>query len=346
MTSETIDTDPRISASDRGGWTRERGFALVALVLYASLLALGWRMLSPLLPDQITLSLLGHGKTVSDVHARLLRDGGLILGILPFALWVEWMAVGWSRCSLRRMLTAPTASMRTDMTLMVLGSGHVLDLIGKVMVLGASLISGIAIRDWLKAETGFAIDPTGLPFVVQLVLFFYLASFFDYWTHRIDHTRWFWPIHRYHHSAEDFCVVTSARQHPAAFTGLFVINIPMALLGASAEVMIYVNVLVTTVGFLIHSQMLSDWGWVGRWVIQSPQHHRLHHKLDMTEKTGHFSITPIWDRLFGTWYDNARKYPEIGVAKPYRHGVWFVPDLLRDYADFWKGLFVRNTELA
>ena len=212
--TELVDTHLlRPDSADRGGWTRERGLALAGLVLYAALLAAGWRLFVPLIPDQVTLSLVGHSKTVGDVHARLLRDGGLILGILPFALWVEWMAVGWSQSSLRSMLTAPTPSMRSDMTLMVLGSGHVLDLVGKVLVLGASMISGMAIRDWLKAETGFAIDPGGLPFLVQIVLFFYLASFFDYWTHRIDHTRFFWPIHRYHHSAEDFCVVTSARQH-------------------------------------------------------------------------------------------------------------------------------------
>lgn len=347
MTTESIDTLPRSpSAADHGGWTRERGFALAALVVYATLLVAGWGMIAPLIPEQVTLSLLGYSKTVGDLHARLLRDGGLIFGILPFAFWVEWMAVGWSHCSLRRLLTAPTPSMRTDAALMILGSGHVLDIVGKVLVLGASMISGIAIRDWIKAETGFAVDPSGLPFLVQLVLFFYLGSFFDYWTHRIDHTRLFWPLHRYHHSATDFCVVTSARQHPAAFTGLFVVNIPMALLGASAEVMIYVNVLVTTVGFLIHSQITSDWGFVGRWLLQSPLHHRLHHKLDMTEKTGHFSITPLWDRLFGTWYDNAHKYPEIGVAKPYRHGVWFAPDMARDYIDFWKGLVVRNADPA
>ncbi|MEI7932056.1 MAG: sterol desaturase family protein [Alphaproteobacteria bacterium] len=332
--------------ADTGGWTRERGLALAILVAYVAVLAGAWFVLSPRIPNEITLSLFGKTKTIHDIPSRVLSDGGVLFAILPFALWVEAMSVGWANSSLRRMLTKPTASMRTDMALLVLGQGHVLDLVGKVMVLGASMISGGLVAGWLKSHTGFAVDPSRLPFLVQLVLFFYVYTFLDYWTHRIDHSRWFWPLHRYHHSAEDFCVVTTARQHPAAFVGIAVINIPLAVLGASPEVMIFVNMLVTTLGFVIHSQMNSDWGFVGRWIVQSPQHHRLHHKLDMTEKTGHFSIAPVWDRLFGTWYDNATKYPEIGVAKPYRHGAWVAPDLLRDYFEFWKGLVVPYRDPA
>ena len=33
----------------------------------------------------------------------------------------------------------------------------------------------------------------------------------------------------------------------------------------------------------------------------------------------------------------------IGVAQPYRHGFWIVPDLLRDYWHFWSGFVIRRT---
>jgi len=323
-----------------------RAVATLALATYITALIAAWFTVSPFIPEQVTLSLFGISKTISDVPSRILRDGSVLLGILPFAFWVECMVVGWEKCSVRRFLTGPTASMKADLALFALGQVYVLNIVSKVLLIGASMISGSALRDWILAQTGFAIDPSGLPFGVQLVLFFYLATFFDYWTHRLDHTRLFWPIHRYHHSAEDFCVVTTSRQHPAAFTQIIMINVPMALLGADAEVMIFVNVFVTTLGFIIHSQITSDWGWIGRWVVQSPLHHRLHHKLDMTEPTGHFGMAPIWDHLFGTWYDNAHKYPEIGVAKEYRNGLWFFQDIMRDYFDFWKGLVVKNTDPA
>jgi sterol desaturase/sphingolipid hydroxylase (fatty acid hydroxylase superfamily) len=103
--------------------------------------------------------------------------------------------------------------------------------------------------------------------------------------------------------------------------------------------MIYVNVLVVGIGFLIHSKIDSDWGWFGRWVIQSPNHHRLHHKLDMTHPTGHFSTAPIWARLVGTWYGGESATLPIGVDTPYRHGAFVARDMARDYLHFWIGLF-------
>jgi sterol desaturase/sphingolipid hydroxylase (fatty acid hydroxylase superfamily) len=81
---------------------------------------------------------------------------------------------------------------------------------------------------------------------------------------------------------------------------------------------------------------------VGRWLIQSPNHHRAHHKLDMTEPTGQFAMAPIWDRLFGTWCGEGGQDLAIGVTKPYRQGFWIAPDMLRDYADLWLGFFGRR----
>lgn len=320
----------------------DRLLIVLGLFAYAGLLACAWWGLSRILPDQLSFQVLGHSFSAGHVHDRILSEAVLILAILPFALWLECLVVGWAESSARRMLFAPTRSIKTDMALLVLAQGHVLDLAGRVMMLGASMLSGGWVRDRIAAATGFAIDPSGLPILVQVVVYFYVYTFFDYWTHRLDHSRWFWPLHRYHHSAEDFCVATSARQHPAAFSVIFMINLPLAILGAPPAVMIYVNVIATTVGFLIHSQMTSDWGWVGRWIIQSPLHHRLHHKLDMTEPTGHFAMAPIWDRLFGTWRGTADPALVIGVDTPYRHGFWVAPDLARDYWHFWSGHHARR----
>ena len=100
--------------------------------------------------------------------------------------------------------------------------------------------------------------------------------------------------------------------------------------------------LTIALGFVIHSRMESGFGWAGRWLVQSPLHHRLHHKLDMSTPTGFFGMTPLWDRLFGGWSETPRPNVAIGVDTPYRHGFWLLPDLLRDYCDFWKGLVGRR----
>ncbi len=322
-------------------FAQRAGLVAVLGVYLAVLAAAAWAF-ATCMPDQLSFSLAGHGFHVKDIHNRIFGDAALMFLILPGALWLEFMLVGWAGSSVRRLIFDRTASMETDLAVFLLGQAHVLDILGRLMMLGASMISGLWIRGWLSATLGLTITPPPLPIPLQVVLFFFVYTFFDYWTHRLDHSPYFWPLHRYHHSAEEFCVVTAARVHPAAFTPIFLINIPLAVLGAPAEVMIYVNVAVVAIGFVIHSRINSNWGWFGRWVVQSPVHHRLHHKLDMSHPTGHFAMAPIWDHLFGTWRGEADQSLAIGVSRPYRHGFWFAPDLLRDYWHFWRALATRR----
>ncbi len=320
---------------------RNARLLLVAGLLgYAVCLALAWMAVLRFVPDQLTLSLRGHAHTFNGVHGKIADYGLLMFTLLPAALAIECWFVGWRASSARQLLLAPTASNRTDIAYFLLGQPHLTDLLGRLMTLGASMLSGAWIHDRLSAALGapLTLVPGAAPFALQVIVYFGVYSFFDYWSHRLDHSRWFWPLHRYHHAAEEFCVVNATRAHPAAFTGVFLVNMPMAILGASAEAMVYVNLVVLGLGFLIHSRIDSDWGWIGRWVIQSPTHHRLHHILDISETpTGHFSMAPLWDRLFGTWRGNADQSLVIGVDTPYRHGFWLAPDILRDYRDFWIG---------
>ena len=311
------------------------------LVAYAGALAAAAWVLLHAAPDTLTLHLGSRALTLHNVHAKVLGNAGALLATLPLVLIIEAAAVGWPRSSLRRLLLARSASARTDLAVMLLGQARVLDLIGRVMMLGASLISGVWIHERLAAH-GLAPDVAAVPWAAQFVIFFVASTFFDYWTHRLDHTHLFWPLHRYHHAAEEFAVVTAGRQHPAALVGVFVFNLPMAAFGAPADVLLWVNLAMGVLGYLTHSEIASDWGWFGRWVLQSPLHHRLHHKLNMDTPTGHFGIMPIWDHLFGTWYGGERPGMPIGVAAPYRHGWWIAPDLLRDYRDFWLGVIGRR----
>jgi len=223
-----------------------------AFAAYAGVVALVWWLIGHSLPDQITLSVVGHALHLQHLRDKILGNASLIAVLLPAALWLECITVGWANSSARALLK-PTASMKTDLAYFLLDQAHVMGVVSRIMMLGASVISGIALKDWLASRTGFAIDPLGLPLWLQVAIYFHVYSFFDYWAHRPGHTRWFWPLHRYHHAAEDFCVVNGARIHPAGFVGIFLLNIPMPLLGASPEVMIWVNVITIALGFVIHS---------------------------------------------------------------------------------------------
>ena len=315
-----------------------RAAIVLAFAAYAAMMGAAWWSALQVIPAHLAFTVLGRTLDTSSVHEHI-NNAALIFLLLPAALWIECMALGWEKSSARQLLLARTPSTDSDLACFFLGQAHVMDIAGRILTLGAAMVSGGFIHDWLVKTNGFFLPVAAMPLALQIAVFFFVYSFFDYWTHRIDHTPRFWPLHRYHHSAEDFAVVTSGRQHPAAFTAIFMVNLPLAVLGAPPEVMIYVNVLVVSIGFLIHSKLESDWGFAGRWLIQSPHHHRLHHKLDMTHPTGHFAMAPVWDHLFGTYYDQGAKGLPIGVDTPYRHGLFVPRDMARDYMHFWIGLF-------
>lgn len=322
----------------------ERLSLAFGLLAYAAALAAAWLAILRFVPDQLRLSLLRHSLALNDIHHKVVDYGLLLFALLPAALCIECWFVGWRASSARALLLQPTASSRTDITYFLLGQPHLTNALSRVMTLGATMLSGAWLHDRLSAALGvpLVLIPPTTPFLLQVVGYFGVYSLCDYWCHRLDHSRYFWPLHRYHHAAAEFYVVTASREHPAAFTGIVLVNMPMAILGASAEAMIYVNLVVLGLGFLIHSRIDSNWGWIGRWIIQSPNHHRLHHVLDIsTTPVGHFSMAPIWDHLFGTWRGECDQSLVIGVDTEYRHGLWLAPDILRDYRDFWKGLLGR-----
>jgi sterol desaturase/sphingolipid hydroxylase (fatty acid hydroxylase superfamily) len=209
-----------------------------------------------------------------------------------------------------------------------------------LMTLGVALISGAWAHDRIAALTGLSFTAASWPVWVQVPLLFAVFSFFDYWNHRLDHSHYFWPLHRFHHAAEDFCVLTASRVHPALFTGVVSAVLPPLLLGASPDAVFDVTVCSALLRYMIHSRIDTDLGWIGRYLIQSPNHHRLHHVLDISQQpVGHFSLAPVWDHLFGTWRGDADQSLVIGVDTPYRHGAWIFADIWRDYVDFWRGLY-------
>lgn len=314
--------------------------ALVVAVTYAALVYFGLEQFKRAVPDALTLRLFGFEKTVRQVPERIANIASVLLILIPSAFMIEAALTGWKRSSLHRILFARTPSIRLDLACLLATEGQITGVIRLVLTFGLAAALGRWINETFNDVLGFTNAIKGLPIVLQVPIYYFVNTFFDYWDHRIEHRRVFWPFHRFHHSATEFCMITTMRQHPAAFVPLFVINFPMAVLGASVSVMIYVNVMVHLVGLFQHSNIDSDFGWVGRWLIQSPNHHRQHHTLDITTApVAHFSMVPLWDRLFGTWGGESGQSLVIGVDKAYRQGWLFFIDLLRDYTDFWRGLF-------
>jgi sterol desaturase/sphingolipid hydroxylase (fatty acid hydroxylase superfamily) len=293
-------------------------------------------MLRRLVPDAVTLQLLGKVHAVADLH-RKIADRIVVAGMLvPAVFWLEYLWMGWRDCSVRHLLVERTASGRSDLSCFLFGLSPTLSLISAAMSLGVVFISGDWLRQHLARATGVDLSIAALPLAVQTAVLFLLYSLFDYWSHRLDHSRAFWPLHRFHHAAEDFSVLTAARTHPAVFTAVVGTVLPGMLLGSKPEALADLGLIVMTIRLVIHSRIESDFGWVGRWIVQSPLHHRLHHSLN--RQPINLGLLPIWDRLFGTWRETGGRPMRIGASAPYRHGAWIAPDIWRDYREFWAGL--------
>ncbi len=309
--------------------------ALLVVLGHLALLAGAWWMLRRLIPDAVTLSLFGHLHLVSGVHQRLI-DRILVAGVLvPGVFLLEYLWMGWEDCSVRHLLVGRTASGRTDLVCFLAGLTPPMTLLSTLMSLGVVLMSGEWARQAIARATGLDLSVAAWPLAAQTAVLFVVYSLFDYFSHRLDHTRLFWPLHRFHHAADDFSVLTAARVHPAAFTALVGTTLPGILVGAAPEALADLALLVMTVRLVIHSRIESGFGWVGRWIVQSPSHHRLHHSLNRLPIN--LGLLPVWDRLFGTWRDAPSRPLPMGAPTPYRQGAWIGPDIWRDYQEFWTG---------
>lgn len=320
-------------------------FGVVAIGVYLWILTQLQHKALPIFPQELTLNLFGRDLTLHDIHQKIIDTATTLFVILPLAVFAEMLLIGWEKSALKRMLFAPSASIRMDLAIIIADESRLLRIIGKLMTFGLTAAFGIWVHDRLSAAVGINIGLDFLPYWFQFAIYFVLYTFFDYWTHRFNHLPQFWPLHRYHHSTQDFCVITANRQHPAALTGIFLINMPLAVLGAPAEVLVKIYLSVSIIGYLIHSGINSDWGWFGRWVIQSPLHHRQHHVLEKAQWGTNFGIMPIWDHLFGTYAQAAKADTPIGVDTPYNQGLGFLKDVVRDYVDFWVGLARAGRQL-
>ncbi|MCU0831043.1 MAG: sterol desaturase family protein [Rhizobiaceae bacterium] len=152
---------------------------------------------------------------------------------------------------------------------------------------------------------------------LAVIACFFLDDFKYYWHHRIAHrSRWVWADHVNHHSSQHYNLSTALRQGwTVALTGMFILGVPLVLLGFHPYMVLFVGGLNLTYQFWIHTETI---GKMPRWfeaVFNTPSHHRVHHASNARYLDANYAGTLIiWDRLFGTFV------PETEAEKP-RYGL-------------------------
>ena len=172
-----------------------------------------------------------------------------------------------------------------------------------------------------------------VPFWVSVIASVVIMDFIIYLQHVMVHAiPVLWRLHRLHHADLDFDVTTGARFHPIEIILSMLIKFAtIVVLGPPVVAVVIFEVVLNATAMFNHSNIRLPLGIdrVLRWIVVTPDMHRVHHSVEDDEANSNFGFNlPWWDRLFGTYRDQPRGGHEgmtIGIRK-YREPkqvAWF-----------------------
>ena len=116
-----------------------------------------------------------------------------------------------------------------------------------------------------------------------------------------------WRLHRMHHADQDIDVTTGVRFHPIEILLSLGIKLGVvAALGTPAIAVLLFEILLNATSMFNHSNIAMPLGLdrALRWIVVTPDMHRVHHSIVVRETNSNFGFNlPWWDRLFGTYRD-------------------------------------------
>ena len=121
-----------------------------------------------------------------------------------------------------------------------------------------------------------------------------------------------WRLHMVHHADPDFDVTTGLRFHTLEIgLSMLIKGAAIVLLGASPLAVLVFEVLLNLSSMFSHSNIAMP-TWLDaalRWVVVTPDMHRVHHSVIKDEANSNFGFNlPWWDYLLGTY----RSQPKAG----------------------------------
>jgi len=145
-----------------------------------------------------------------------------------------------------------------------------------------------------------------LPFWLAVVVSVAVLDFAIYLQHVMFHAvPALWRLHRMHHADLDFDVTTGARFHPVEILLSMGIKLGVVFaLGAPALAVLLFEVLLNATAMFNHGNLRLPPGLdrALRWVLVTPDMHRVHHSVVPREANSNFGFNlPWWDRLLGTY---------------------------------------------
>ena len=119
-----------------------------------------------------------------------------------------------------------------------------------------------------------------------------------------------WRLHRVHHADLDCDLTTGARFHPIEIGLSMVIKLgAVALLGAPVLAVVVFEVMLSSCAMFNHGniRLPAALDRAMRWVMVTPDMHRVHHSVEDDESNCNFGFNLTWwDRLLGTYREQPR----------------------------------------
>jgi sterol desaturase/sphingolipid hydroxylase (fatty acid hydroxylase superfamily) len=151
------------------------------------------------------------------------------------------------------------------------------------------------------------IDPSTWPIWLQLLFFFIILDFVQWFTHTLLHKYSFlWKFHKVHHSVKEMGFAAHLRYHwmENIFYKPLKTFAVMILFGFEPEQAYIVHFIAITIGHFNHANIKITWGPL-KYIINNPVMHLHHHAYDVPE--GRYGVNfgislSLWDYIFKTNY--------------------------------------------
>jgi sterol desaturase/sphingolipid hydroxylase (fatty acid hydroxylase superfamily) len=183
---------------------------------------------------------------------------------------------------------------------------------------------GLAI--WTQNESWGLFNSLAWPAWIKIVISIILLDFAIYLQHRVFHSvPILWRLHRMHHADLDVDATTGNRFHPIEIALSMVIKFAMiAALGTPPLAVLLFEILLNATSLFNHANIrVAPWlEPVLRWLVVTPDMHRVHHSIHRDETDSNFGFNlPWWDRILRTY----RPQPRDG-----HHGITLGIQSFRD----------------
>jgi len=197
-------------------------------------------------------------------------------------------------------------------------------------------ITAVAFARIVDIERCGLLSMLDLPPWLAIVLGVVILDLAIYFQHQLFHAvPALWRLHKVHHTDLDFDVTTGVRFHPLEIVLSMAIKLAViCVFGPGVIAVLIFEVLLNATSMFSHSniRLPEKLDRVLRWIVVTPDMHRVHHSVLPRETNANFGFNlPWWDRFFGTYRDQPQQghvRMSIGLAEHRDAGALTLPRLL------------------